>query len=120
MDTAASNMAGAACGVFAAALISWVVNVSGDFFRARLLQKDASGNTRLGDFYFRLLSFLQKTVFYCGIGRPSDIMKFDVEEKLKVLRTELKDPHHPRDQIEIPPKEEDAILDAIIGKFIFE
>jgi hypothetical protein len=115
LDTAASNMTGAVSGVCAAALISWIVNVSGDFFRARLLQENASNNTRLGDFYFQFLCILQKAVYHCGIGRPSDIMKFDVEEKLKVWRTELKDPHHPRDQIEFPPQEENVLLDAIIG-----
>jgi len=38
-------------------------------------------------------------------------MKFEVEERLKVLRTELK----ARDRIEFPPTEEDVIIDAIIG-----
>jgi hypothetical protein len=114
LDTAASNITGAACGVCAAALISWIVNVNGDFFRARLLQDNASDNTRLGDFYFHFLPILQKAVYNCGIGRPSDIMKFEVEERLKVLRTELKDPHHSRDRIEFPPTEEDVIIDAII------
>mmetsp|Transcript_4258 Transcript_4258/g.6354 ORF Transcript_4258/g.6354 Transcript_4258/m.6354 type:complete len:691 (-) Transcript_4258:1309-3381(-) len=115
LDTATSNMTGAACGVVVAALISLLVNVSGDFFRTRLLQESARNNTRLGNFYFQFLCMAKKAVYFFGIGRQSDIMKFEVEKKLKDMRTELKDPNHPRDKIDFPKNEEDAIIDAIIG-----
>jgi len=115
LDVAASNLMGAATGVIAAALITWVVNLSGDFFRARLLQEDATNNRRIGDLYFRLLLFLEKAINRCGLGRTSDIMMFDLEKKLKVAQRELKNPNHPRDRIEFPPEEEDVIIDAMVA-----
>ena len=111
MDTAASNMIGAAFAVCAASLVSCIVNESGAFFQARILQDNASENTKLGNFYFQFLRTVQKAVYHCGLGRPSDIMKFEVEDKLRVLRRDLQDPH-----LRISGDEDvDVIIDAIIG-----
>ncbi len=115
LDTAISNMAGAATGVIVAGLISLIVDVSGDFFRGRLLQESSRDNTRLGDIYFAFLSTLKKANYYFGIGRQSDVIKLELKEKLKDMRTELKDPNHPREQIEFPPKEENALIEAIVS-----
>ncbi len=115
LDTATSNMVGAAAGVIVAGLITLMVDVSGDFYRARLLQEKSSNNTRLGDFYFRFLSTLNKANYYFGIGRHSDVMKLELQKKLNEMRTELKDPNHPRQEIDFPPKEENALLEAIVG-----
>lgn len=115
LDTATSNMVGAAAGVIAAGLITLMVDVSGDFYRARLLQESSSNNKRLGNVYFRFLSTLQKANYYFGIGRQSDVMKLELKKKLKEMRKELKDPNHPRQQIEFPPNEENALLEAIVG-----
>ncbi|KAL7493610.1 hypothetical protein ACHAWT_002622 [Skeletonema menzelii] len=115
LDTATSNICGAMSGVVVAALIALIVNVSGDFFRARILQEDTRHNTRLGNFYFRLLSILKKATYYFGIGRPSDVIKLELKEKLKTMRIELKDPNHPRSMINFPPNEENALIEAIIG-----
>ncbi len=115
LDTAASNILGAAAGVVVAGLIALIVNVSEDFFRARLLQADSRNNTRLGNFYFQVLSILKKAIYYIGIGRPLDLTKLELEEKMKTMRTELIDPNHPRDVINFPPKEENALIEAIVG-----
>mmetsp|Transcript_24792 Transcript_24792/g.35482 ORF Transcript_24792/g.35482 Transcript_24792/m.35482 type:complete len:687 (-) Transcript_24792:147-2207(-) len=115
LDTATSNMVGAAAGVIVAGLITLMVDVSGDFYRTRLLQEKSSNNTKLGDFYFRLLSTTNKANYYFGIGRQSDVMKLELKKKLKEMRKELKDPNHPRQQIEFPPNEENALLEAIVG-----
>ncbi len=115
LDTATSNMVGAAAGVIVAGLITLMVDVSGDFYRARLLQENTSNNSRLGDFYFRFLSTLKRANYYLGIGRQSDVMKLELKKKLKEMRTELKDPNHPRQQIEFPPNEENALMEAIVG-----
>ena len=115
LDTAASNILGAAAGVVVAALIALIVNVSEDFFRARILQADPQKNTRLGNLYFRVLSILKKTIYYLGIGRSSDLIKLELEGKLRSMRTELNDPNHPRDVINFPPKEENALIQVIVG-----
>ena len=111
LDTAFSNMIGAAAGAFTALLITLLVDASGDFFRTRLLQHDDCENSKLGDIYFKFLSVLKKASYYFGIGRTSDI----VDKKLKKMQKELKDPNHPREEIVLEEKEEAALLEAIMA-----
>lgn len=115
LDTAWSNMVGAAAGAFTALLITLFVDASGDFFRTRLLQHDDCKNSKLGDIYFKFLAALKKATYYFGIGRTSDIVKFQVNEKLKTMQVELKDPNHPREEIILEENEEAALLEAIMG-----
>lgn len=50
-----------------------------------------------------------------GLGRKSDRLKLDVEEKLKHARRELQDPNHSRAIIELDPVEENLIIETIVG-----
>ena len=116
LDTAGSNIMGAASGVLSACVLSWFTNISRDFYSARLLQKDPSKNSsRIGNFIYQFMRCTVKAYGCLRIGRRSDILKLDLEKQLRTQQQELNDPAHPRSRINLPQKEEDLFLETIVG-----
>jgi len=116
LDTAASNIAGAAGGVAVACVTSWVVNTCRDFYSARLLQKNPNeSSSKLGNFAYILMRFVVKINSTLRIGRQSDILKLEMERKLKSQHKELNDPSHPRDYIALPAAEEHLFIETVVG-----
>jgi len=114
LDTAASNIAGAAAGVVSACALSWLISKCRVFYSARLLQKEEN-HTRMGTVIYKFMRYSVKAWSCLGVGRQSDILKHDMEEKIKVQKKELNDPHHPRDRINLPEEEENLVLETIVS-----
>jgi len=114
LDTAASNIAGAAAGVVSSCALSWLISKCRVFYSARLLQKEENP-TRMGTAIYKFMRYSVKAWSCLGVGRQSDILKHDMEEKIKVQKKELNDPHHPRDRINLPEEEENLVLETIVS-----
>ena len=70
LDTACSNIAGAAAAVAAASILSYIVDESAYFYNARLLQRASPKEKQscIGNFMYRLTKFWVVTTNYMGIG----------------------------------------------------
>lgn len=114
LDTAASNIAGAAAGVFTAYILSWVINICRNFYIARLLanKKSTSG---IANCVFAIMRCLVKCYACLHIGRESDILKLDMGERLSMRHNELNDPNHPLQRIDLDDKDSNLFLEAIVG-----
>ena len=115
LDTSVSNILGAAAGVVSACFLSWILNQIKAFHTARLLQENEGKDTKVGDFLFNFLNFFIRLSNSLGIGRESDFLKLEVGQKLKKQIRELKDPSNQRQEIDLLPKEENLILEAIVS-----
>mmetsp|Transcript_26627 Transcript_26627/g.63859 ORF Transcript_26627/g.63859 Transcript_26627/m.63859 type:complete len:653 (+) Transcript_26627:35-1993(+) len=116
LDTALSNIAGGAGGVISACALSWVINRCKHFYSARLLQEGPSANSsRVGNLIYLLMRCGVKTSSCLRIGRKSDVLKFDMEKKLRDQHEQLNDPGHPRDRIDLPKDAEDLFLETVVG-----
>ena len=82
LDTAASNLGGAAGGVLAACILSWIINKCRAFYSARLLQKEENSSC-IRNAIYRLMRYSVKAYACVGVGRESDIMKHELEKQLK-------------------------------------
>ena len=115
LDTAVSNIGGAAAAVLAACALSYVVDHLGAYYNARLLQRDIPGeNTMVGEFVYRFISCFVRGFNAIGLGRRSSVMFLRMETKLKQQTRELADPKHPRTEIKLTPEEEVVLVEAIV------
>lgn len=90
LDTAASNLGGAAGGVLAACILSYVINKCRTFYSARLLQKE-DNPTCIGTAVYKFMRYSVKAYACIGVGRETDIMKHELETQLK---DQLKGSYH--------------------------
>lgn len=114
LDTAASNIAGAAGGVLAACALSWLINTCRDFYSARLLQKDEE-QSKIGYFIYQLMRCSVKLFSCLRVGRRSDILKLEMEQVLAKQKDELNDPGHPRSRIDLSLEKENLFLETVVG-----
>ncbi|KAL7541147.1 hypothetical protein ACHAXR_012882 [Thalassiosira sp. AJA248-18] len=114
LDTAISNIAGAAAGVFSAYAFSWVINICRDFYIARLFKNEQS-SSRIADFIYKIMRCLVKSYSCLGIGRKSDSQKLELSEKLKEQQRELNDATHDRSRMSLSIRDEELFLEAIVG-----
>ena len=115
LDSSASNIAGAAVGVFVACYLSSFRNVIKTYYTKRILQKANTKNTKSGTFVFNLMKTIVKIFTWTRLGRQSDFDKLEMRRNLQRQREELNDPNHPRQEIVLKPKDEDLILETIVG-----
>lgn len=118
LDKALSNVAAAMCGVICACAMSWVLDACRKYYCARILKGEENmdySSSKFGDFIYWCLRCRVKADSLLRIGRESDVMKFQLKKLLKDQRRELDDPHHPRDCIVLPEKDEHLFLETVVG-----
>ena len=49
------------------------------------------------------------------LGRKADYERLKMERKLRMVGRELRDPSHPREEIQLDPKGENLIIETIVG-----
>ena len=115
LGIASSNVVGAAAGVISACALSFVTDKVGHFYYARLLQKDQSKNSKIGNYLYQFMVFFVSMITCLRIGRESDILKIRLEKKLRILSKELRDNSNPRHEIRLEKKDENILLETIVS-----
>lgn len=116
LDTAISNVFGCAAAVVSACAVSYYCNQVRYYYDARILRPDSPDTKScIGKFLYSILGCSVKIENMLGLGRKSDALRLDMEKKLSQARRELGDKNHPRQQILLEPKEENLIIETIIG-----
>lgn len=114
IDTATSNIFGSAASVVSACAISFWVNQLRYHYDAKILQAE-DDNSAFGGFIYSVMKCGVILGDMTGFGRTSDREKMDLEAKLTEAKKELKDPNHERQEIKLDNKEENLILEVIVG-----
>jgi len=111
----ASNILGAMAAVLSATALKYFIDYGTDLFYARLLQREnRMQNNRCGDCVFKLISIYVRLVNYLKLGRISDVMKLEMEKKLKQSREELESPDHTRMEIDLNAEEQSWLTEALV------
>lgn len=120
IDSAISNVLGAAAGVISACLLSSILNVFRGFYNAKLLQNgQESSQSLFGKLCFKFMRLGVRIGACLRVGRRSDLYKLSLEKKLRHQHREVKDPTNSRQEISIDTKEENLILETIVGSQAF-
>ena len=117
VDTASSNILGAAAAVVTACILSWLVDKVQKYYYSQLLQRGKHRDetpSRIDDWLYNILAFKIKLFGYLRLGRVTEIEKIEFERRLKQAVDEVKDPNHPRSEIILSEKDEDLIVDTIV------
>jgi len=119
LDTAASNVVGAAASVVIASILTVAANEVNYYYNIRLLR---TGPTRrsdvaqssFGNFMFKAVAVWVRIVNKIGIGKRSDRVALDMEKKLHQHAQELHDRNHSRSEIILTAEEEAVLIEAIV------
>ena len=112
LDTATSNVLGAAAAVCAACGISFVLDQMRYYYYGRLLQRDADQmHTTAGNFSYNVVATMTAFVNSIGLGRQEDVDMQTLSEKLKKQSSELQDPAHARAEMDLTKDEEKMIVE---------
>lgn len=114
LDTAASNVAGAAAATVTALFLSWFINTHKQYYRDRVLNK-VEDPSAMGNFIFgamRLSTYILGTI---GLLRESDYQRLDLDEKLTKQKSELDDETHERQRYEVTQEEENLFLELLVS-----
>jgi len=114
LDTAASNIAGAAAAAVTASVLAEIINWGRQYYMDRLLSK-IENPTVLGNLVFGCMKVSIKLESCFGLGRSSDFERLDLDKKLDQQMSELYDDNHNRDKIEVTEREENLFLELIVG-----
>jgi len=114
LDTAASNIAGAAAAAVTASVLAEIINWGRQYYMDRLLSK-IENPTVLGNLVFGCMKVSIKLESCFGLGRSSDFERLDLDKKLDQQMSELYDDNHSRDKIEVTKREENLFLELIVG-----
>ena len=114
VDTATSNIFGSAASVVSACAVSYWVNQLRYYYDARILQAEPD-ESAFGGFVYNVMKCGVYLGHAIGLGRASDREKMDLEAKLTQAKRELKDPTHQRQEIKLDDKEENLVLEVIVG-----
>mmetsp|Transcript_41195 Transcript_41195/g.60989 ORF Transcript_41195/g.60989 Transcript_41195/m.60989 type:complete len:748 (-) Transcript_41195:196-2439(-) len=115
LDAAASNVTGAATAVVVAIALSYIVDKIRAFYYTKLLLRDSGETSCFGNCTYKVISNFVWLGSTLGIGKKEDLVKLQLEKKLRQQTKELADPQNPRTEIKLAPKEESVLLDTIIG-----
>ena len=113
LDTAASNIAGAAAAVVAASILRFLVDECGEYYSARLLDRTVPDSWISSCLYHFNVGF-RKLTHALRIGRVAHFKQLKLEDILQKNKAELHDPNHPRTEIKLTEEEEKCLLDAIV------
>jgi len=115
LDTATSNIMGAAAAVMTACLLSWCLDQLRFYYYGRLLQRDQDVDAgAVGDFAYNFVAGMTNFVTSIGMGRPADVAAQKLGDKISKQSQELADPNHPRSKIELTDQEEKLTVSIII------
>jgi hypothetical protein len=115
LDTATSNIMGAATAVIVACILSWMLDQLRYYYYSRLLQRDQDVDSgAMGDFAYNFVAGMTNLVTSLGLGRPADVAGQELGEKISKQSQELADPGHPRSKVELTEEEEDLTVSIII------
>ena len=115
LDTAASNMVGAAAGVLIACVLCHTISRCRRFYGYRLIKKDGEEHSKGYDCLFSFMRCLVKVYSRLGLNRTSDIQKLQMEQNITVQQKELHDPAHPRNRIDLDWDTENLFLETLVG-----
>jgi len=115
LDTASSNVMGAAAAVCAACGISYIVDQMRYYYYGRLLVRDdGSEKSAVGNMIYKLVAGLTSFTNAIGMGRKADVAAQNMAEKVRSQSTELNDPNHARSAIELTKEEEGMIVGILV------
>jgi hypothetical protein len=115
LDTATSNILGAAAAVCTACLLSWGLDQLRYYYYGRLLQRDQEDDAgAMGDFAYNFVAGMTQLVTNLGLGRPADVAAQKLGEKISKQSQEMADPVHPRGKIELTEEEEQLTVSIIV------
>ena len=115
LDTAAANVCGAVAAVVAASILSAIIGSLSYYYNARVLQRDMGKSSAFGEIMISLNIFYIRLSNWIGFGKENDVTFLNMTEKLKAHSIELSDPNNTRTEIVLTKKEEDVLLEAIVG-----
>jgi len=116
LDTAISNITGAAAAVVAACALSFMVDSFGYYYNARLLMRTQKVNfSKFGEFMYSFTNFCVRMQSKIGLHRTTTLFLMENEKDLRQSVIELQDPHHPRKEIRLKPEEEAGLVEAIVN-----
>lgn len=115
LDTAASNMVGAAAGVLIACVLCHTISRCRRFYGYRLIKKDGEKHSKGYDCLFSFMRCFVKVYSRLGLNRTSDIQKLQMEQNITVQQEELHDPAHPRNRIDLDWDTENLFLETLVG-----
>lgn len=113
LDTAASNIAGAAAAVVVADILRYIIDEAGRYYTARLLDRELPDSVA-ACFFYNLNVFWLKMVGFLHLGRKTQQQQLQLQRTLHQSVLEVKDPNHPRKEIELSDEEEKALVEAIV------
>lgn len=119
LDTAVSNILGAIASVLTASLLSHLIDVLGEYYNARVLQRQEHGRakkteTAFGKFMYNMTAAYIRFSNSIGLGKESSLKFLNMEPRLREQARELHDPAHPRQTIHLDPSEEQILVEAIV------
>ena len=114
LDTATSNVFGAAASVVSACFVSFWVRQLRLYYDARILLPQEENPSCFGNFIYNLMSCGVHVGDAIGLGRKSDKLRIAVEKKISEAKRELDDPSHARQEIVLEPHEENLIVETIV------
>uniref|UniRef100_A0A7S2YE62 Threonine/serine exporter-like N-terminal domain-containing protein n=1 Tax=Entomoneis paludosa TaxID=265537 RepID=A0A7S2YE62_9STRA len=117
LDTAAANTIAAVTSVVFACGLCNVVDKLSYHYNARLLHRsDYKGEkTPIGDFMFKMSAGYVRLSNWIGLGRKSDLTFLQMEPKIRQQTAELKDPNHPRSEVQLTEEEEKILIEAVVS-----
>lgn len=115
LDTAASNMVGAAAGVLIACVLCNTISWCRQLYGYRLTKQDGKEHSKGYNCLFSVMSCFVKVYFRLGLNRKSDIQKLQMEKNITVQQEELNDPAHPRNRIDLDWETENLFLETLVG-----
>lgn len=114
LDTAASNVAGAAAATVTALLLSFFINVHRQYYRDRVLNR-VEDPSAMGNFIFGAMRLSTYVLGVTGLQRESDYRRLELDEKLTKQKAELDDETHERHRYEVTEEEENLFLELLVG-----
>ena len=114
LDTAASNVAGAATATVMALFLTFFINVHRQYYRDRVLNK-VENPSAMGNFIFGVMRLSTYVLGVTGLQRESDYRRLDLDEKLTKQKVELDDETHERQRYEVTEEEENLFLELLVG-----
>lgn len=114
LDTATSNAVGAIAAVFAAFILSYIVDGLSHYYNARLLHRQNNFSV-FGECMFRMNAAWIRAMNYLGLGRKNDVAFLDLYPRLKMESEELNNPNHTRSEIRLSEDEKRLLDEAIIA-----
>ncbi|CAB9520779.1 expressed unknown protein [Seminavis robusta] len=122
LDTASSNIAGAAAAVCMAHILSYLCDTVNKYYNARLLMRtrnpaaptEKAFHSPIGKFSYAISKGYVQFVSCLGLGKKSYVEALKMEKKLYKDVQEFRDPQHPRQEIRLTAEEEAVLVEAIV------